>query len=86
LLPLHSQINDSADRYLEHILADAIRAGLASGTSWMPWSASLELRGVSGTHDRPPRWPRQGLARARMWMLDRSFRMRRLLGLYRRPS
>jgi len=93
LFPLHSHINDSAGVYSEHVLADAIQAGMAAGIRWMPWTCPLRLSGVSGTFNEPysgPRYPiaraRIALARVRMWALARTYRLRRLLGLYRRPK
>ena len=85
LFPLHSQINDSTGVYFEHVLADAIRAGMGAGIRWMPWSRPLRLSGVSGSSNLSYSQPGHALGRARVWMLRRTYRMRRLLGLYRRP-
>lgn len=86
LLPLHTRIDDSAGVYFEHVLADAVRSSMAKGMRWMPWSQPPQLSGISGTFNEPYDGPRHMLAVARMKLLERSFRIRRVLGLYRKPK
>jgi hypothetical protein len=87
---LHTHFNDSAGVRSEHVLSGAIGGGMATGIRWMRWSHALRLPGVSGSSSEPHSGPRYALARARialararMWALARTYRVRRLLGLYR---
>lgn len=84
LFPLHESINDSANVFFEHVLAEAIRTAAADGVKWAPWSGPLRLAGVSGTCNLPYSGPAATLNRAKMWALERTYRVRHLLGLYRR--
>jgi hypothetical protein len=83
LFPLHQRIDDSAGVYLEHVLADAIRTGAASGVMWTRWARPIRLQGVSGTFNRPLSGPRRALGHAAMWLLEHTYSIRRRVGLYR---
>lgn len=79
LFPLHSRINDSEGVFLEHVLGAAIRAGAAAGVRCAEWCRPVKLAGVSGTSNKRL----GGIAAIRMWGLERTYRLRRALGLYR---
>ncbi len=84
LFPFHERLDDSAGIYFEHVLADAIRAGMAAGLRWTGWCYPLRLSGVSGTLDRRFIAVRSGLERVKQWIIEKTYRLRHALGLYRR--
>jgi hypothetical protein len=84
LFPLHQRINDSVGVYFEHVLAQAIRTAAADGMRWTSWPGPLQLSGVSGTSNKAYGGPADKIAEFRMWLLERTYQIRRLLGLYRR--
>jgi hypothetical protein len=74
LLPLQDSVDDTAGRFLEHALADAVRNAMKAGLVWSPLPKELSVQGVSGTSNRP-----HGQSRPVAWRL--AARVLRSMGL-----
>jgi len=52
LLPYKTYLNDSENRYFEHILARALFKSLSDGLNFLPFMFSLRIDGMSGTSNK----------------------------------